>query len=91
MKTTVEYSETSVRYFQIARRYIPQWTNFHTSQFEHRMNTCLAPSQFCYFITVLFRQNIFHLLQPYSPRGEYGELRIMLAKGRWSLTRRLKG
>jgi hypothetical protein len=63
MKTIVDYSETSVRSFQIARSYIPRRTNFHTPQYEHKMNTCLTLSQFCYFFTVLFRLNTVHLLQ----------------------------
>jgi hypothetical protein len=63
MKTTVVYSETSVRSFQFARCYNPQWTNFRTPQFEHRINTCLTPSQFCYFFTILFRLNTINLLQ----------------------------
>lgn len=63
IKTTVDYSETPVRSFQIARRYIPRRTNFHTPQYEHKMNTCLTPCQFCYFFTVLFRLNTVYLLQ----------------------------
>lgn len=53
MKTRVDYSETSVRSFQNARRYIPRRTNFHSPQYEHKVNTCLTPSQFCYFFTVI--------------------------------------
>ena len=55
MKRIVDYSETSVGFFLIARRYIPRRTNFHIPQYEHKMNTSLTPRQFCYFFTVHFR------------------------------------